>query len=184
MFSDGFDTNNSQWFVGDDNDDYAKIVRTIENGAYIWDATAKKGFITWESANTKSVNDFFLTVEAQQTDGSRSSDYGLIFRRDAIYRNFYYFGIDDDRFFVSLYYNDKWIDLIDRTSSGAIQPSSSNRLTVIATGSQFTFLINDQFVANTTDDRISLGKTGLAIELHRTDLQATFEFDNFELREP
>jgi len=184
LLSDGFDTNNDQWVVGDDDDGYATIVQTIENGAYIWEATAKKGFITWESANTKSVSDFFLTVEAQRTEGSRSSDYGLIFRRDAIYGNFYYFGIDNDRFFVSIYYNEKWIDIIDRTSSAAIQPSSSNRLTVIATGSQFTFLINDQFVANATDDRIPLGKTALAIELHRADLQATFEFDNFELREP
>lgn len=183
LFSDGFDTDKGHWVVGDDDGEYATIVREIENGVYKWDITAKKGFIGWISAYTKSVSDFFLTVEAQQTDGSRSSNFGLIFREDTK-SNFYYFGIDKDGFFVSLHYNDKWIDVIDFTSSSAILPASPNRLTVIASGSHFTFLINDQFVANATDDRISRGTTALAIELHRADLQATFEFDSFELREP
>jgi len=63
-------------------------------------------------------------------------------------------------------------------------PTTPNRLTVTANGSHFTFLINDQLVANATDTRIPRGTTGLAIQIHQSDRQATFEFDNFELREP
>ena len=183
LLSDGFETNKNQWVVGKVDYEYATTIQTVENDVYKWDATAKKSFIDWVPAVTKPVSDFSLTVEAQRTGGSRFSDYGLIFRKD--YKdNFYYFGIDNKDFFVSINYDGEWIDIIDWTSSSVILPASPNRLTVIATGSQFIFLINDQFVATATDDRIPQGTTAMAIELYRAGLKGTFEFDNFELREP
>jgi len=181
LISDGFNSNKNNWELNNE-DGYAKITRTI-TGVYRWKATSKKGFHYYVTADTKSVGDFLLEVEAQKTEGTRSSDYGLIFREDTR-GNFYYFGINDDSFFVSLNYNNKWIYIIDWISSSAITPTTPNRLTVTANGSHFTFLINDQLVANATDTRIPRGTTGLAIQIHQSDRQATFEFDNFELREP
>jgi len=183
LISDSFNLTKNNWGLSDE-DAYSKIIRTIDNGTYTWEATSKQGFISSKTASTKSVTDFLLTVEAQRTAGTRSSDYGLIFRKDAILRNFYYFGINNNSFFVALYYKDKWIDLVDWTESSFILPASPNRLTVIATGSYFTFLVNDQLVAIVTDNHISQGRTGLAIQIHQAKRHAIFEFDNFELREP
>jgi len=183
LMSDSYTSNLNRWELGEDDDGYANIIRTIDSGVYKWDATSKKRFISWIKASTKSVGDFLLTVEIHRTEGTRSSDYGLIFRRD-IGGNYYYFGINEYGYHVLLNYNNKWIDIIEWAPSSAILPESPNRLTVIAKGSHFTFLINDQFVATATDDRISQGITALAIKLHRADQQAVFEFDNFELKVP
>jgi len=183
LAADQFDTNANQWDVGTIDDDYATIIREIQGGKYRWNATAKKGFFEWARLNSKSVNDFSLSVEGQRVSGSTSSDYGLIFRKD-ISGNFYYFALSDGGYFVSLNYDNEWIDVIQQTESKAISSNEPNRLTVIGTGSHFIFLINDQVVAEATDDHISKGTTGLAMEVFEADLKASFEFDNFELREP
>lgn len=183
LLSDTFNANENNWEIGLGESERAKINRVIQNGKYQWDATSIKGFIAWIDADTKSLDNFSLTVDVQQTDGSLSSDYGLIFREDAN-NNFYYFGIDNDSFHLSVSYNDEWIDVIDWTTSSAIRSDGPNRLTVIAEGSHFIFLINDQYVADVTDDHIARGTVALAITLHTVDQQAVFEFDNFELRAP
>jgi hypothetical protein len=180
LISDSFNSTKNKWGLSSE-DAYAKITRTI-TGTYKWEAKSKQGFISWKTAFTKPVADFILTAEAQRIEGTRSSDYGLIFREDI--GNFYYFGIDGEGFFVSLNYNNEWFDLIDWTSSSAILPASPNHLTVIAMGSHFTFLINNQLVAMTTDDRIPIGKAGLGIQIYQSNRHAIFEFDNFKLREP
>ena len=122
-------------------------------------------------------------MDAQQTVGTADADYGLTFREDAR-NNFYYFGLDKSEFHVSLNYNDEWLDVITWTSSSAIHADAPNRLAVIANGSNFIFLINDQVVGEAVDDHIKTGAPGLAIQIHGADLQATFQFDNFEMRKP
>lgn len=183
LSSDDFNDNANNWRIGINDDERVKINRAITNGKYKWDATSKKSFISRVTADTTSVTDFFLTVEAGRTEGSPSSDYGLVFRKD-VKNNFYYFGINDDSFHVLLNYGDEWINIVEWTTSNAIRPGTPNRLTVIARGSHFIFLINDRVVADAADVHISKGTAGLAIQLYSADLQATFEFDNFELREP
>lgn len=180
---DEFDSNANEWTIGDDDDKYAKIVRTMDNGVYTWNATAKKGFVSWLPAPVKSTTDFLLTVDGRQTEGTTSADYGVVFRDDGK-GNFYLFGVDDEGFFVSVNFNNAWLDLIEWTASDTIQPDAPNRLGVIANKSHFIFLINDQIVGETTDDHIPRGMTGLAIQVYEAGLQATFEFDNYELRIP
>jgi len=180
---DTFDTNENNWPSGIDDSSRLKINRKITNGKYQWNATSKMGVIAWIPADTTSVDDFSLSVETQRTDGAVQSDSGLVFRKDAK-DNFYYFGIDDDGFFVMLNYDNQWIDIIDYTPSPAILNGKANRLTVIAQGSHFVFFINDQFAGEVTDNHIQKGTVAIAVQMYEPDLQATFEFDNFELREP
>ena len=183
LSADKFNNNINQWDVGTSKDDYATIVREIKDGKYRWNASAKKGFFEWIRLNSISLSDFSLSVDGQRVSGSTSSDYGLIFRKD-INGNLYYFAISDGGYFVALNYNNEWIDVIQWTESKAISSDEPNRLTVIGTGSHFIFLINNQYVADVTNDRIPKGTTGLGIELNDADLQANFEFDNLELRAP
>jgi len=182
LFSDTFDNNKNQWTTKTD-DDYATILRTIKDGKYKWDATAKKGFIERVGTDIKPVTDFSLTVEGQQASGSASSDFGLVFRNDAA-ENFYYFGVGKDGFLVALNYNNEWVDVVSWTTSTAIHQDGTNRLTVIAEGTHFIFLINDQVVADAIDEHVSKGTLGLAVQVYEPDLQAGFEFDNLELRVP
>jgi len=183
LLADSFDSNLNFWSEGNDQDKYATITYTVEDGAYKWDIASKMG-VAWRlPAPVKTTTDFMLTVKAQRTGGTGSSDFGLIFRDDGR-GDFYYFGIDDERFHVSLLFDDTWEDVIDWTASDAILPGSPNRLTVFANGSFYVFLINDQIVGEATDDHIDKGLTGLGIQIFDSDMQATFEFDEFELREP
>lgn len=184
LLSDTFDANENQWMVGTDDDEYANITREIENGKYRWDATAHKGFTGWVGLETKSVSDFYLTLQAREAKNPTQGDYGLIFREDQD-GNFYYFAINHDQaYFVSLNYNGEWINLITPTHSQEIRPVGFNHLTIVGQGSHFIFFINDQYVADITDDRIKTGTTALAISLSNTDDQTIFEFDNVELRVP
>ena len=64
------------------------------------------------------------------------------------------------------------------------RPGEANRLTVIGRGSHFTFYINDQYVAEAEDDRLTAGDVGVAVELLDDGDSAVFEFDDFEVRAP
>jgi hypothetical protein len=183
LLSDTFDPVTSVWPTGTDDDEYATIVRSEVDTAYHWDATSKLGFISWISANDIPLGDFLFSVEAQRIRGTESSDYGVVFREDA-FGNFYYMGVAKDGFFVSVYYEDEWIDIVDFTYSSAVIADEKNKITVIARGSHFIFLINDVIVAEAVDDRIPKGTTALAIQIYDPGLEATIAFDNFELRGP
>ena len=183
LMSDTFEVNDKNWEVGADQSERVNIDRKIINGKYQWNATSKKGFIAWMPADTISLGDFSLSIDTQRIDGSDLSDSGLVFRKNSK-GDFYYFSLNQSGFDVSLLYNDDWTTLIERTSSSAILPGESNRLTVIAKGSSFIFLINNQFVAEISDVHTLRGTTALAFSIFDADLQATYEFDNFELRRP
>jgi len=180
---DNFDSNNNNWGTGSSDTEWAKSIITVADGKYSWDITTYKLEITWETANTQSLGDFALNVDAKQIGGPTTGEYGLTFREDADF-NSYYFGITNKGEYFLYLYNDEWITLIDYTKSKLILPNEYNRLTVIAEGSHFTFYINGQYVAEYTDELIKKGRVGLFSLLYDPDQQAVFEFDNFELRAP
>jgi hypothetical protein len=58
--------------------------------------------------------------------------------------------------------DDRWLDLVPWTKSAAVfAGGASNRLDVRATGSQFTFSVNDNPVAQVTDDTLAAGAVGV-----------------------
>ena len=58
--------------------------------------------------------------------------------------------------------DDRWVDLVPWTKSPAVfAGGASNRLDVRATGSQFTFSVNDNPVAQVTDDTLAAGAVGV-----------------------
>ena len=183
ILKDAFDSNKNNWLIKQGDDEYALTKYKIADGNYTWDATAHQPFISWVTASTKVVTDFYLSVEIKQTSGPDSADYGVIFREDTD-SNFYYFGIDEQgEYAVYLYFQD-WSTLIDWTESEFIRPGEANRITVLGEGSHFIFFINDQYLTDITDDTIKSGTAALAIELATENDQAVFQFDNFELSVP
>ena len=183
LVKDTFDSNKNKWRVKPSDDDYALINYEIANGKYTWDTTAHKAFIGWVTTNSKSMSDFYLSVDLKQPSGPDSADYGLIFREDAD-SNFYYFGINEKGQYGLYLYNKDWSTLLDWTQSELLQPGQSNRITILGEGSHFIFFINDQYLTEITDDTIKNGTAAFAIELADANDHAVFEFDNLELRVP
>ncbi len=181
---DDFGADVNDWSSGDYSDELIEGNRQIADGQYLWEATALGGVVWWSIPETSSVSDLYLTVEAQQTGGTTESQYGLLFRR-VDRDNYYLFRIrDDGDYQFRMRYEGEWQTLISWTESSTIQPGEVNRLTVVAEGSHFIFYINNQYVAEYDDSRLSNGQSGLLLGLDEESDTATFEFDNFELRAP
>ena len=184
-FADAFDADEDNWPVEPFDNEYVSGDQEISLGRYRWGVTAKQSSVwrVWPDAD--AVSDFYMSVEGQRASGADNAQYGLIFRLDED-NNFYLFEIRENpaEFAFYVYYQDEWVALIDYTASAAIRRGVSNRVAISASGSDFAFFINDQFVAQAGDDRLLEGQVGLLVELSAAGDQATFEFDNFELRAP
>jgi Domain of Unknown Function (DUF1080). len=185
ILSEPFDNNNNNWYLAaQEDDEYSKSTFEIKDGKYRLSVLSHKGFIRWVPVSTNTLEDFSLTIEAKMVENSDANDYGIAFRVDGE-GNFYYFAINSDHLY-SLYkfQGTEWTTLIDPTETPLIKKDGPNRLTVLAQGTHFILLINDQFVADEDDDSIKKGTTALAFEIYQPDQQATFEFDNIVLRTP
>ena len=183
VIKDTFDDNENGWITETDDDDYALMTYEITEGKYRWDATAHQSFIGWIWPDMEPMTNFYLSVETQKVEGPDTADYGVLLREDED-SNFYYFGIRDSGSYALYIFFEKWETLIAWTETDLIKPNEVNRITVLAEGSHFTFFINDQYLTEYSDDRISEGHAALAVELSNEGDQAVFEFDNFEVRVP
>jgi hypothetical protein len=183
VISDIFDGNLHGWPSGSDSDPaLASINWSISDGKYRWQAEAVDGFVWWVTPDMQDVTDFYLAADARQLSGADDGEFGLVFRQGGE-SNYYLFEINNKgQFAVYLHQPDNWESLLDWSDSTAIHTGETNRLAVLTQGSQFLFYINDQFVANLNDDRLSSGQTGLLIGLSNPQDKGLWEFDNFELR--
>ncbi|MFQ6100342.1 MAG: serine/threonine-protein kinase [Anaerolineae bacterium] len=181
---DDFSAEVNDWPTGDYSDELVEGNRQITSGQYHWEAAALGGVVWWSIPEIASVSDLYLTVEAKRTSGNTDSQYGLLFRR-VDRDNYYIFRIrDDGDYQFRTRYEGEWETLIDWTESDLIQPGGLNRLTVVAQGSHFTFYIDDQYVDEYDDSRLSSGRSGLLLGFNEAGDTAVFEFDDFELRAP
>jgi hypothetical protein len=181
LLTDDFDSDSRMWITRTEDYEYARVQRTIRSRVYQWEVTSKRDLMSWVPLEIFTGTDFCVTVEAERVAGSSDSDMGLIFRADSEY-NFYYFGVGDDGFFVSVNYDHEWINIIESSPSPAIQVGEVNRLTVIGQGPYYIFLINDHVVGDAVDEHIPSGSVGLGFQLHQPNQKLTVQFDNFELR--
>lgn len=185
LISDPFDQNEHGWKTGADSDStLGQVQWDISAGKYLWQAQAKDSFVWWVTPTMADVSDFYLSVDVQKTNGPADGEYGLIFRQSGDH-TYYLFEINDKGQYA-LYYHEPgtWEPVQDWTDSESVLPGQSNRLAVIAQGETFQFFINDQYLASMTDTRISSGKAGLLVGLTNANDKASWEFDNFILREP
>jgi hypothetical protein len=178
-----FDSNkNYLWYTGESEDELAKAIIEVRDGAYMWDITARDGFFKWAESGVRTVSSFHLSVDVHLKSG-KYAEYGVTFRQDE--DSFYVFQIaDDETYNVSKYLDDEWTTLLDWTQSKAIKPYDVNRLTVMGKKTQFYFFINDQFVAEVEDDSIPYGGISFYVSLYEKGDEAVIEFDNFILLAP
>ncbi|MFT3895247.1 MAG: DUF1080 domain-containing protein [Anaerolineales bacterium] len=183
VMTDPFDSNKNKWTNEASDDEFANVNYQVVDGVYRWDVTTHKSFIGWVRAGKKTYSDFSVSVDARQVSGPDNADFGVVFREDED-GNFYYFGINNQGQYALYEYAGEWNTLIDWTDSDLINAGETNRITVIAQGTEFTFFINDQYLTSIIDEHISKGSIALSIEMAQENDEGVFEFDNFELRTP
>ena len=118
-----------------------------------------------------------LEVDATQDQGPSNNSYGVLFRSEDD-EHFYRFGISGDGFyFLDKFVSDGWVTIIDWTESPYInRGQASNRLRATCTGSQITLHVNDQHLANITDDSYDHGDIGLfAASFAEPNVHITFD---------
>ena len=182
LIFDPFSENVNEWIDEDIDDDYTSMSLTI-NGRYIWDATAKQGFVWRIWPQSDEVSDFYLAVDAQNLSDNLDAQYGLVFRNDG--DSYGYLEVRDTQYFrVFSYIDNEWIELIPYTYTDAIHPGAKNHLEVAAIDDMVYIAINDQYVGQTEDSYLAEGQVGLIIGLAGEGEETVIAFDNFELRTP
>ena len=186
VFDEDFDSNFNVngWGVGNGSSEDMESNLEIQDGKYTWDVTSKNTFLVHLSPITAPpVTDFKLSADIKLTSGTYEPIYGVLFRDDPN-GDFYFFGIHGETFVIEKYIAGSYTRFVDSQKSSAILPDGTNKLTVIAKGPQFVFLINDQYVYELVDDSIEKGGVGYGVEFNEADLHNTFEFDNFVVQFP
>lgn len=179
-----FDTNINSWTMGAADTQDMNSLLELKDGKYLWEITSKNTILAGLYPYAlEPTTDFRLSADVKLTGGTYKPVYGVVFR-DNPNGNGYYFGIYGENFVVEKRYNETFVRIIEYIKSPAISPQETNRLTVIAKGAHFVFLINDQFVGEMFDDSIKEGSVGFGVTFYHVDLQNSFEFDNFVLRTP
>jgi hypothetical protein len=185
FLTDNFSEVSDLWETGSDEDpELASIEWKIQNGVYRWQANAISPFVWWVAPETGPLGDFYLSVKARQLDNPEVGEYGLVFRQ-ADEESYYLFEISEyGNYALFIHTIDGWETLLDWTQHSAISIGNTNRLAILGSGSDFIFFVNEIAVAEYSDDRLPTGEVGLLIGLSNDGDQATWEFDDFELRVP
>jgi serine/threonine protein kinase len=183
LFEDRFDSNQHEWFTGEESDEYGRYKAEIVDGRYRLSHQADQDTFIWEEPADVDFDDFVVSVAALPVEYSAAFAYGLIFRRNES-QELYTFEIDSDGFFfVNLREDEEWQSLVDFTELDAINSDGPNQLMVVADGSLLTFFINGVEAITIEDDTLDRGSVGVTFEIYEAGDNATVDFDNLVVRE-
>ncbi len=178
--SDAFTKGASAWPIGIIDNDSSFVTRSNQDGKYRWQVQALTDTTLWQAANMNAVSDFQLDLDCQRLDGPDAALCGSVFRLDA--GDYYLFLVGQDQTIRLYLHYHGWIALIPPRQSSAVRPDQVNHITVNATGSHFSFSVNDQVVAQADDNTLRSGRAGVALQLAGGD-QATIQFENLVVLE-
>lgn len=185
-FVDNFDDNDEDWLTETTNDEYMRGSIAIRGGLYVWEMReVKQPFVYWSNFNrVKQIEDFDMYVDtkiAGEAPGDACS--GFVFRTASLdwEKGAYTFSVCSDAYFSVDYYEKGNWDPIDWGEADAFKPNDWNRLEIRARADHFTFLVNDEVILETTDDRLAKGGLALLVEAkeQRSPHPLTIWFDNF-----
>jgi hypothetical protein len=182
-----FADNQSGWPLGVKQDHSLAVTSTIESGRYHWVVKVDNGnsYFNLVPPSTPNLTDFAAVVNVQfdpvHDDGH--SAYGLTFRH-----------VKDDYGFFGIKASGEWLALevhhtgIYQSKGGHspmidTRPGHTNRLEVVARGSDYVFLINGQQVGMMSAE-INPGQIGLGVDAARRADTAEVEFTELEVHTP
>ncbi len=119
----------------------------------------------------QTLTDGVVTASFRKVGGPPGGGYGIIVRdagpgpRDGINQRGRYYVLevgDRGEFGIWRREDDRWVDIIPWTRSGAVRPGGEpNRLSVAAAGTRLVFAVNGAQIAEVTDAAITQGGVGL-----------------------
>ena len=127
---------------------------------------------------------FILSTEIELPKDNPTATAGLIFRDSSAGR--YLFSVNGEgQYRVSSIQDDpsNWINLIEWTSHDGIKTDELNLLQVIADSTSYSFFVNHQFLARLDDSSWINGGPGIYLFAATDNKPATFNFNNFEIRQ-
>jgi tRNA A-37 threonylcarbamoyl transferase component Bud32 len=191
LYQSDFVGDDGDWTLGNEEDELAIISRSVNNGAFLFEMTAKDGVVSRtqptvpNAVNPDTLSDFYLSVEMVM-DGPDSMDGGLLFRYDAEVGYYIFLVERTGRYSIWQYSfaEQSWYNIVDWTEASAISLNGVNRIEVVGRGSRYYIFVNRTLVADITDDALSGGWAGLVCQLDAAGEVGVWRFDNFSLRSP
>jgi hypothetical protein len=151
LVCDEFDQPESVFPDESQDNPYANYVGATTEGQYQLNYTAKnfaaftRTAITWFDIAT--AQDFAVSVTGQMNTQFREVSWGIGFRGGGEKDSYFLFSIyNDGTYAFEIFENRTWIPLISRRPTSSIVPDQENKITVIAEGQSFRFLVNDEAV--------------------------------------
>jgi hypothetical protein len=182
LVCDPFNTPDSVFPDESQDNPYAQYDGKTNDGQYQLNYTAKnfaaftRTAITWfDLANAQ---DFAVSMTGEMGTQFREISWGIGFRGSAEKESFFLFSIyNDGTYAFEIHENNTWIPLISRRPTSSILPDQPNKITVIAEGQNFRFLINDQAV-NFFNGGLLEGMQIFLLVSAREGASVDFTFDN------
>lgn len=164
----------------------ADVDRFVENGQFIMRVNTPK-YVGWVECTTSEFSDVVIEVDATLAAGPEVGSYGVIFRYGLDANEFYVFEISGDGYYIFGIDGSEHteIDVItDWTESSAInQGLATNRIKVIVSGSSIQYYVNDQFLGEAQDERLTTGTFGFFVGSY-DEGGVQVSFDNLKVSQP
>lgn len=179
-FLDTFDTDDN-WNTYN-NDCYQS---SISSGTYNMTAKGKKGFETitcWE-ATWPRINNLYLEAETKSPETCSGRDrWGLFFRGPDTQRGYVYLLTCDGEFVMGNLDGQNVQIIQSFSTSGAVNagPGQTNRIGVLANGSNFSLYVNGARLSDVTDSAYTSNGVRIGLAIGSSDTEnMTVNFDNF-----
>jgi hypothetical protein len=183
---DAFESDQSGiWFLGEDkfktSGGSGRSYYRIAEGRYRWQAQYDKSS-RWTRPNQDPTTDFFATIDLRiAAIPDQSAAAGLTFRHRS--DKFYYCLVTNSSQFTCVVDSDGQTRIeIPWTQTQTLARGAFNRLSIVGIGSVLRIYLNDIEVGVFSNDASLSGEVGLILETYASGVQATAEFDNFEIR--
>lgn len=183
VFFDTFDSNNNEWFTGDEDGPGQTGNFQVSNGKYEWLVESLDEYAGYfQVANVEPISDFYAEVEARHISGKKYYSYGIQFLIEEDWDRFSFdicadCGIGGE-FAVFRIKNSDYTPLIDWQEAHAINPSGANKLAVLAHDDRIRLFINDELVGTVKKSPDTEGILALSTDIFEL-ARVKMDFDNF-----
>lgn len=162
------------------------VDRFVENGQFIMRVNTPK-YVGWVECTTSEYSDVVIEVDASLVAGPEVGSYGVIFRYGLDANEFYVFEISGDGYYrlgIDGSEHTEMDIITDWTESSAINKGlATNRIKVSVVGNSIQYYVNDQFLGEAQDDRLTNGTFGFfASSYDEGGVQVAF--DNLKVSTP
>ena len=155
----------------------------ITDGRYWMESKGLAGIICWE-VSWPLIENFYIETEVNMPETCQANDrFGMLFRAPDNYRGYQYGLTCDGQYYMSSWDGEKTSVIIEPARSEAIitGPGETNRIGVVAFGSEYLLYGNGVFLAGAIDTTFTeVGKIGYFVRA-TTDQGFLTSYDNLKV---